>query len=105
MKLILILGAVLLAIVAVGFFTKPSNEYILTKAREAVRSINVSVPGYSQPLTPEGRSFTQSFRDDQVLIIDKLLWKEVRYASSSNVQLLGYGYLGKFHEVSEKRSQ
>lgn len=105
MKAISILITFLVVLVAIAFFTKPSNEELLSKAKEAVRSINTAVPGYNQPLSPEGRSATGSFRDDQLLIIDRFLWKEIRYASSSNVQLLGYGYLGKFHEVSEKKSQ
>lgn len=105
MKVVSIFIAILMILISIVFFTKPSNEKLLSVAKEAVRSINTTVPGYSQPLSPEGRSATGSFRDDQVLIIDRFLWKEVRYASSSNVQLLGYGYLGKFHEVSEKKSQ
>ena len=105
MKSLAILVTVLVIIFAIGFFTKPSNSFLLSKAKEAVRSINATVPGYDQPLTPEGQSIPQAWRDDQVLILDRLLRKEVRYASSSNVQLLGYGYLGNFHEVSEKKSQ
>jgi len=103
MKLSYVILIVVIIIVAVGFFSKPSNEFCVEKAKENIAAFNGSVPGYNNPLNPESRSGSD-MRPDQIMILDRFLWKEVRFASSSNVRLVGYAYLNKFHKVSEKNA-
>ncbi len=103
MKLSYVILMLVIILIAVGYFTKPSNEFCVQKAKENIQTFNQSVPGYNNPVNPENRS-GNDVRPDQIMILDRFLWKEIRFASSSNVQLVGYAYLNKFHKVSEKNA-
>lgn len=105
MKFSWILLIVIAIVLIIGIFTKPDNAFCVEKAKEAIASINQNVPGYSNPLNQEESRGGSDVRVDQIMIKDRLLWKEVSYVSTSNVKILGYAYLSKFHPVSEKKSE
>ncbi|WP_336516013.1 hypothetical protein [Pollutibacter soli] len=105
MKLSWVLLVVIIILLAIAIFTKPGNAYCVEKAKEMITSINQNVPGYNNPLNQEESRGGSDVRIDQILIKDRLFWKEVSYASTSNVKVLGYAYFNKFHPVSEKKAE
>ena len=84
----------LLAVAAVFFFGKPSDDVCIVKGKEAVIGGAFVIPGYSNP---SDKNTSGPINTESLLIKDKFLWKEVDYIGKGQIKTIGYAYLGSFH--------
>jgi hypothetical protein len=95
MKPITIIVAIGLIVLAVFYFTKPSDDACRTEAMKIVSADIAKVPGYSDPnATAALPAVPQA---DKFLITDRFLWKDISYVYPTTVKKIGKGYLGSFH--------
>jgi hypothetical protein len=95
MKVISIIAILVVVLVAVFYFTKPSDERCRTEASKIVSGDMIKVPGYSDPNTTN--ILPGAPQPDKILITDRFLWKDVSYVLPSTVRHVGKAYLGSFH--------
>ena len=95
MKFIGVTGIVIAVLIAVFYFTKPSDDRCRTEALKIVSGDMIKIPGYSDPNV--ANALTGPPEPDKILINDRFLWKDVSYVLPSTVKHVGKGYLGRFH--------
>src|SRR4051812_43597792 len=101
MKALNILVIILVVIAAVLFFTKPTDAECIAKAKPTVNARALSItPGYDNPMD-EGTAGKTA--PEALHVKDKVFWKEVEYSLKGEIKTVGYGYLGSYHPVENKR--
>ncbi|HEY6979204.1 MAG TPA: hypothetical protein VH396_23070 [Chitinophagaceae bacterium] len=103
MKALGILIIILLIIAAIFFFSKPTDAECIAKAKPAANARALSItPGYDNPMD-EGAAGKMS--PDALHVKDKFFWKEVEYTIKGETKTVGYGYLGSYHPVENKKKE
>jgi hypothetical protein len=103
MKAFRVLVIILLAIAAVFFFTKPTDAECIAKAKPTANARALSItPGYDNPMD-EGTAGKMA--PEALHVKDKFFWKEIEYTVKGETKTMGYGYLGSYHPVENKKKE
>src|SRR5689334_3502391 len=103
MKALRIFLIIVLAVAAVFFFTKPTDDECLAKAKPTVDAKGLSItPGYDSP-SDEGTAGITSA--DAFQVNDKFFYKEVACTVKGETKTIGYGYLGSFHPAEKEKKE
>lgn len=95
--ILIVLGLVIL------FFTRPSDEFCRSHATAAIMSHRQTTPGYENPLDPT-QSATPSVDSMDIIIENRIFWKDVGYAGPNGFEKVGYALFNNFYDVSEKKN-
>lgn len=101
MKSLVIVIAIVVVILGIFLFTKPSDESCRSEAMKIVNADLPKVPGYSDPNA--AATLPATAQADKLLITDRFLWKDISYVYPSTVKKIGKGYLGSFHPIAANK--
>jgi hypothetical protein len=104
MKAINTVLVILLALAVVFYFTKPTDEICIEKAKSNIEGAQYSnsVPGYDNPTVD---NYKGPIGREAIFVKDKILWKEVDYIVRGQIKVIAYAWLGRVRLVKDAKNK